>query len=102
MNHKTDKEKNGVNESNMVNEILENNKDNVDKNIFNTREIKTISRSTITEPSHALEPIKKLEERFKETMEKLAELTDEKQRLEHLVLQLQSETETIGMIIILF
>ncbi|XP_043674043.1 golgin subfamily A member 2-like [Vespula pensylvanica] len=102
LNHKTDKEKNGVNESNMVNEILENNKDNVDKNILKTREIKTISRSTITEPSHALEPIKKLEERFKETMEKLAELTDEKQRLEHLVLQLQSETETIGEYIALY
>jgi len=41
-------------------------------------------------------PIVKLEKRFKETMEKVAELTDEKQRLEHLVLQLQGETETIG------
>lgn len=41
-------------------------------------------------------PITKLEKRFKETMEKVAELTDEKQRLEHLVLQLQGETETIG------
>ena len=45
-----------------------------------------------------LEPLKKLESRFKETMEKVAELTDEKQRLEHLVLQLQGETETIGYI----
>lgn len=42
------------------------------------------------------EPIIKLEKRFKETMERNAELTDEKQRLEHLVLQLQGETETIG------
>lgn len=42
------------------------------------------------------ELIIKLEKRFKETMEKVAELTDEKQKLEHLVLQLQSETETIG------
>lgn len=42
------------------------------------------------------EPVKKLEVRFKETMEKVAELTDEKQKLEHLVLQLQGETETIG------
>lgn len=41
-------------------------------------------------------PITKLEQRFKETMEKVAELTDDKQRLEHLVLQLQGETETIG------
>ena len=44
------------------------------------------------------EPFKKLESRFKEAMEKVAELTDDKQRLEHLVLQLQGETETIGKI----
>lgn len=41
-------------------------------------------------------PITKLEKKFKEAMEKVAELTDEKQKLEHLVLQLQGETETIG------
>lgn len=46
------------------------------------------------------EPMKKLETRFKETMEKVAELTDDKQRLEHLVLQLQGETETIGTLLI--
>jgi len=46
-----------------------------------------------------LGPITKLEQRFKETMEKVAELTDEKQKLEHLVLQLQGETETIGKLI---
>jgi len=49
---------------------------------------------------NASEPIIKLEKRFKETMEKVAELTDEKQKLEHLVLQLQGETETIGMLYI--
>ncbi|XP_058795718.1 golgin subfamily A member 2 isoform X2 [Phymastichus coffea] len=48
------------------------------------------------------EPMKKLEIRFKETMEKVAELTDEKQRLEHLVLQLQGETETIGEYVTLY
>lgn len=48
------------------------------------------------------ELIIKLEKRFKETMEKVAELTDEKQKLEHLVLQLQSETETIGEYITLY
>ncbi|XP_020294016.1 golgin subfamily A member 2-like [Pseudomyrmex gracilis] len=48
------------------------------------------------------EPIKKLEKRFTETMEKVAELTDEKQKLEHLVLQLQGETETIGEYITLY
>lgn len=40
--------------------------------------------------------MKQLEQRFKQTMERVAELTEEKQKLEHLVLQLQSETETIG------
>lgn len=46
--------------------------------------------------------ITKLEKRFKETMEQVAELTDEKQKLEHLVLQLQGETETIGEYITLY
>lgn len=38
----------------------------------------------------------KLEGKFRKTMSELADLSEEKQRLEHLVLQLQSETETIG------
>ena len=37
-----------------------------------------------------------LEEKFRKTMENVAELHEEKQRLEHLVLQLQGETDTIG------
>ncbi|XP_057327292.1 golgin subfamily A member 2-like isoform X2 [Microplitis mediator] len=45
------------------------------------------------------EPITKLEARFKDMMEKVAELTEEKQRLEHLVLQLQGETETIVLLL---
>nr|XP_012145130.1 PREDICTED: golgin subfamily A member 2 [Megachile rotundata] len=49
-----------------------------------------------------MEPVKQLEQRFKETMERVAELTEEKQKLEHLVLQLQSETETIGEYITLY
>lgn len=40
--------------------------------------------------------MEKLQERFTRTMAEVADLTDEKQRLEHLVLQLQGETETIG------
>ncbi|XP_014206904.1 golgin subfamily A member 2 [Copidosoma floridanum] len=48
------------------------------------------------------DPIKKLEARFKDTMEKVAELTDEKQRLEHIILQLQGETETIGEYVTLY
>jgi CII-binding regulator of phage lambda lysogenization HflD len=37
-----------------------------------------------------------LEEKFRKTMDNLAELSEEKQKLEHLVMQLQGETETIG------
>ena len=56
--------------------------------------------STATIPS--AEAMAKLQERFKRTMTEIAELTDEKQRLEHLVLQLQGETETIGEYITLY
>lgn len=37
-----------------------------------------------------------LEKQFQRSMGTVASLTEEKQKLEHLVLQLQSETETIG------
>lgn len=39
----------------------------------------------------------KLESRFTKTMNDIAELSDEKQQLEYLVMQLQGETETIGI-----
>ncbi|XP_055613109.1 golgin subfamily A member 2 [Uranotaenia lowii] len=56
--------------------------------------------STVSIPTH--EAMEKLQQRFKRTMLEVAELTDEKQRLEHLVLQLQGETETIGEYITLY
>lgn len=40
----------------------------------------------------------KLQCRFTDVMKKLADVSDEKQKLEHLVMQLQGETETIGKI----
>lgn len=46
--------------------------------------------------------MKHLEEKFLKTMADIAELTEEKQRLEHLVLQLQGETETIGEYVALY
>lgn len=48
------------------------------------------------------EAMDKLQERFKRTMNEIADLTEEKSRLEHLVTQLQSETETIGEYIALY
>jgi len=71
----------------------------VTKNEQNYNDIITMQNSPLPEDkniSDNFRPITKLENRFKETMEKVAELTDEKQKLEHLVLQLQGETETIG------
>lgn len=41
-----------------------------------------------------------LENRFKRSMKEVAELSDEKQQLEHVVQQLQLETESIGMYMI--
>lgn len=46
--------------------------------------------------------MKHLEEKFLKTMEDIANLTEEKQRLEHIVLQLQGETETIGEYVALY
>lgn len=46
--------------------------------------------------------MKYLEDKVKRTMQNIADLTDEKQRLEHLVLQLQGETETIGEYVALY
>ncbi|CAG9814041.1 unnamed protein product [Phaedon cochleariae] len=43
-----------------------------------------------------------LEDKVKHTMQDIADLTEEKQRLEHLVLQLQGETETIGEYVALY
>ncbi|XP_039280277.1 golgin subfamily A member 2 [Nilaparvata lugens] len=48
------------------------------------------------------EAMAKLEEKFKRKMQEVADLSDEKQRLEHLVMQLQGETETIGEYIALY
>uniref|UniRef100_A0A1B6EI66 Golgin subfamily A conserved domain-containing protein n=1 Tax=Cuerna arida TaxID=1464854 RepID=A0A1B6EI66_9HEMI len=60
------------------------------------------SQTTNSHPVVSPEMMLKLEEKFRKTMTELADLSDEKQRLEHLVLQLQSETETIGEYIALY
>lgn len=48
------------------------------------------------------EAMDKLQRRFTRTMTEIADLTEEKHRLEHLVTQLQNETETIGEYIALY
>lgn len=57
------------------------------------------SRSSILPPEEALE---RLQEKFRRTMNDVERLTEERDRLEHLVLQLQFETETIGEYITLY
>ncbi|KAG5670954.1 hypothetical protein PVAND_001183 [Polypedilum vanderplanki] len=58
---------------------------------------KSVAASMATE-----EALEKLQGRFRRTMLEVAELTEEKQRLEHVVTQLQFETETIGEYITLY
>jgi len=58
---------------------------------------KSVTPSMATE-----EALEKLQARFRRTMLEVAELTEEKQRLEHVVTQLQFETETIGEYITLY
>lgn len=48
------------------------------------------------------EAMSKLQDRFTKLMQEVAELSDEKQKLEHIVLQLQGETETICEYIALY
>uniref|UniRef100_A0A182JU39 Golgin subfamily A conserved domain-containing protein n=1 Tax=Anopheles christyi TaxID=43041 RepID=A0A182JU39_9DIPT len=59
-------------------------------------------QSSIVSSIPTMEAMEKLQQRFKRTMMEVAELTEEKQRLEHLVMQLQGETETIGEYITLY
>ncbi|XP_030375115.1 golgin subfamily A member 2 [Scaptodrosophila lebanonensis] len=48
------------------------------------------------------EAVERLQSRFTHLISKVADLTEEKQSLEHLVLQLQGETETIGEYVALY
>lgn len=80
-----------------VDEITENgeNVDDIPKDIS--------TKTTSQVPSMATEEaLEKLQSRFRRTMLEVAELTEEKQRLEHVVMQLQFETETIGEYITLY
>ena len=94
---KLEKEKQGL-----IDKLKEKQQDSISENGLPSEEEK-VHRETSEEGDAAIpEPVKQLEQRFKHTMERVAELTEEKQKLEHLVLQLQSETETIGEYITLY
>lgn len=64
--------------------------------------IDAMSMTTSTVNIATEEAMEKLQQRFTKTMLEIADLTEEKNRLEHLVTQLQGETETIGEYIALY
>lgn len=70
---------------------------------MNEETMKKLSVPQSVTPSMATEEaLEKLQARFRRTMLEVAELSEEKQRLEHVVTQLQFETETIGEYITLY
>lgn len=74
------------------------------------RKANSVSQTTVHDIATTAEPhepvsvetLVMIEDKLKKTMDRVADLSDEKQRLEHLVLQLQSETETIGEYVTLY
>lgn len=66
------------------------------------RKISVMQTKSVTPSMATEEALEKLQARFRRTMLEVAELTEEKQRLEHVVTQLQFETETIGEYITLY
>lgn len=70
---------------------------------MNDEKMRELSTPKSVTPSMATEEaLVKLQERFRRTMLEVADLTEEKIRLEHVVTQLQFETETIGEYITLY
>ena len=69
---------------------------------MNEDTLKKLTEQSITPSIATDEALEKLQHRFRRTMLEVADLTEEKQRLEHLVTQLQFETETIGEYITLY
>lgn len=80
-------------------EATENNIDTQHQININGSENGSISSTLNIAADQAMD---RLQQRFTRTMTEVADLTEEKHRLEHLVLQLQGETETIGEYIALY
>ncbi|GIY61496.1 golgin subfamily A member 2 [Caerostris darwini] len=72
------------------------------ENLFN--DVESGNTDVVSKKEYAMikNAMTQLEERFKQTMNRIAELSDERQQLEHLVMQLQGETDTIGDYIALY
>lgn len=74
--------------------------DEIKENEILLEEMTRKTNESIIIPTY--EAMEKLQDRFSRTMNEIADLTDEKQKLEHLVIQLQGETETIGEYVALY
>ncbi|KAL7300872.1 hypothetical protein TKK_0006427 [Trichogramma kaykai] len=90
-----------VNESETIKNSNDQNESLIEKNNQETPKNETVI-SEVKDNIKLAESFKKLEKKFTESMKKLADVVDEKQKLEHLVLQLQGETETIGEYVSLY
>ncbi|XP_050675765.1 golgin subfamily A member 2-like [Leptidea sinapis] len=77
-----------TNNNDKENEILLNHHNNIDK-----REASIEQKTNCCIPK--VDAMSKLQERFTHIMDEVANLSDEKHRLEHIILQLQNETDTI-------
>ncbi|XP_022256148.1 golgin subfamily A member 2-like [Limulus polyphemus] len=72
-------------------------RDDLKSQLTNLNSITSTSGDIVLKEDHESlkNSMKQLEEKFKKTMDQIAELSDQKQQLEHLVTQLQGETDTI-------
>ena len=75
---------------------------NGDTEEMTDEKLEKMQKMSVTPSIATEEALEKLQSRFRRTMLEVAELSEEKQRLEHVVTQLQFETETIGEYITLY
>lgn len=107
LNHSLSKtEGNSITES-KIDSDLEEKSESINSDIIENlnSENNHIQLKEISEPNETLDreiAVRYLEEKFKRTMQDIVDLKEEKQNLEHLVLQLQGETETIGEYVALY
>ncbi|XP_070489767.1 golgin subfamily A member 2 [Chironomus tepperi] len=76
--------------------------ENGDTEEMTDEKLEKMQKMSVTPSIATEEALEKLQSRFRRTMLEVAELSEEKQRLEHVVTQLQFETETIGEYITLY
>lgn len=92
---------NRLNQNNFPKPLFHEKHDDDDKHCSHTHENFT-HEENMEQCENSKILLQQMEEKVKKTMNEIAVLDEEKQKLEHLVLQLQGETETIGKIFFSF